>query len=378
MSLPTTSEHRAAHWKSEPSLREAAAISVLSNAIFIACVSALVPYLPLVDDFGDSLSYMSIAAAIRHWSFQGLLIKQFWGLPYFMAAFSKLTGTADRTALLVMALAPSLIAVVLAYRLWGGWISSAFAVIDLDWLQRSCLGGSEPLFVALIFGSFLAIRRERWVVAALLASLATVTRPLGVFLLLGIGLVLLRRRDWKQLALATSVGLSIGILYAIPLASYFHDPLATVHSYESTDAAATGPLFGIPFYAIIKGTILYPAPLTNLVLSFGWIFLVLIAAAAMLRTKQFRQYSRDHVAEIVFAAPYLLSLYCYNYPYWARGSFPRFAIPIIPFVLLALFRWFPKDRRVLWALAPVMAVAAASSAIGIRNVVHLLGSKFWP
>jgi hypothetical protein len=79
-----------------------------------------------------------------------------------------------------------------------------------------------------------------------------------------------------------------------------------------------------------------------------------------------------HPAEVIFAAPYLLSLYCYNYPYWARADFPRFAIPIIPFVFVALWRWIPKDRRILWLLAPITAVLAASSALGIRNVSHLL------
>jgi len=262
--------------------------------------------------------------------------------------------------------------VILAYRLWGGWIAAVFAIIDFDWYHRSYLGGSEPLFVALLFGSFLAIRRERWLLASFLAALATITRPLGIFLLLGIGIALLRRRDWKRLTLATSIALVIGILYVIPLARYFRDPLATVHSYQSAQASATVPLFGIPFYAIVKGTILYPASFSNLVLTFGWIFLVLIAIVAMLWTQDFRNYAREHLPEIVFAAPYLLSLYCYNYPMWARGDFPRFAIPIIPFVLLALKRWLPRDRRLLWVLASVMAVLAASSAVGIRNVVHLL------
>jgi Gpi18-like mannosyltransferase len=261
---------------------------------------------------------------------------------------------------------------MLAYRLWGGWIATAFAIVNFDWYHRSYLGGSEPLFVALLFGSFLAIRQDRWLLASLLAALATITRPLGIFLLLGIGVTLLRRRDWKRLTFATSIGLVIGVLYVIPLAHYFHDPLATVHSYQSAKASATVPLFGIPFYAIVKGTILYPAPLSNLVLTFGWIFLVLIAIIAMLLTHHFRNYASEHLPEVVFAAPYLLSLYCYNYPMWARGNFPRFAIPIVPFVLIALGRWLPKDRRLLWILAPVAAVLAASSAIGIRNVVHLL------
>jgi hypothetical protein len=335
----------------------------------------MTPYLALVDNFGDNAAYISIAAAIRKWDFHRVLVKHFWGLPYFMATVSKVTGISDRSALLTVSWMASLIAVILAYRLWGGGIAGAFAIVNFDWYHRSYLGGSEPLFVALLFGSFLAIRRERWLLAAFLAALATITRPLGIFLLLGIGIALLRRSDWKRLMLATTIGLIIGMLYVIPLAIYFHDPLATVHSYQSAKAATTVPLFGIPFYAIVKGTILYPAPLSNLVLTFGWIFLVLIAIVAMLWTQHFRNYAREHLPEIIFAAPYLLSLYCYNYPVWARGDFPRFAIPIIPFVLLALGRWLPRDRRLLWVLAPVTAVLAASSAVGIRNVAHLLRIK---
>ncbi len=362
-------------WRSEPSFRETVAVCLASAAIFALFISAMTPYFALVDNFGDNSAYISIAAAIRKWDFHGVFVKHFWGLPYFMAAVSKLTGLSDRSALLTISWMSSVIAVIFAYRLWGGWIAAVFAIVNLDWYQRSYLGGSESLFVALLFGSFLAIRRQRWLLAALLAALATITRPLAVFLLLGIGIALVRQRDWKRLALATTLALVIGVLYVIPLARYFHDPLATVHSYESAQASATVPLFGVPFYAIVKGTILYPAPLSNLVLTFGWIFLVLVGIVAMLWTGHFRKYAAEHLPEIVFAAPYLLSLYCYNYPMWARGNFPRFAIPIVPFVFLALGRWLPKDRRLLWVLAPVTAVLAASSAIGIRNVVHLLRLK---
>lgn len=363
---------RSLAWNREPPLRETLLLWALSGAIFVAFTSALTPYLALVEHFGDSSAYMSIGAAIRTWDFHGVLIKHFWGLPYFMAAFSKLTGTSDRTAILLISGVASGIAVFLAHRLWGGWIATLFAIINFDWLQRSYLGGSEPLFVALLFGSMCAIRRERWNVAALLAALATTTRPLGVFLLLGIGVALLLLREWKKFASATAIGLLIAALYVYPLAHYFHDPLATVHSYQSTQASATVPLFGFPFYAIVRGTILYPAPATNLMLSFGWIALVLAGTVAMLCSKRFRQYARQHIAEAIFVFPYLASLYCYNYPVWARSNFARFAIPIVPFVLLALDRWLPRDRRVLWMLAPITAVLAASSAIGIQNVMQIL------
>jgi hypothetical protein len=75
---------------------------------------------------------------------------------------------------------------------------------------------------------------------------------------------------------------------------------------------------------------------------------------------------------MVFLVPYLWTLFTYNYPHWARGNFARFAIPIIPFVLLALYRWIPKDRRLLWALGVVSPILAAASEIGINNVAQIL------
>jgi hypothetical protein len=175
----------------------------------------------------------------------------------------------------------------------------------------------------------------------------------------------------RTLLLAILIGAVVGGLYALPLALYFGDPLATVHSYHSS-AWQGGRLFGFPFYAIIKGTLTEPSPVTNLVLSFGWILFVLVAIVAMARSAIFREYARSHVVETVFLVPYLWTLYAYNYPHWARGNFARFAIPIIPFVLLALYRWVPKDKRVLWALGLVSSILAAASAVGINNVAQIL------
>ena len=92
------------------------------------------------------------------------------------------------------------------------------AFTNVAWLQVSYLGGSEPLAVALGLGSLLAFRRDRIVVSALLASLAVTVRPLMFFVLVGIGLVLLFRKqfwhfsgragnragDWDPLCVAIS------------------------------------------------------------------------------------------------------------------------------------------------------------------------------
>lgn len=353
----------------EPSTREILAIALVTSLIFVSIICASQNYFAKVDNFGDSASYMEIASAIRHWDFHGLIVEHFWGLPYFMAALSKLTGVSDRAALLVICLASSFLSVVLARQLWGGWVAAWFAVLSFDWMQRSLLGGSEPLFAALLWSSFLAVRRERWLLAALLASLATVCRPLGVFALLGIGLRLIWKREFFKAAAAAATGAAIGAAYCFPLWRYFGSPLANVHGYNSQ-----GKMFGFPFYAIIKGTILYPAPWTNLIFSFGWILFVSAAVVVAAGSKRYRAYACEFPVENIFAVLYLFSVYCYNYPYWARGSFPRFVIPVIPFILFAFLPRIPKDRGLVWALAVLMPALAAVSAIGLQSVVAALGT----
>jgi hypothetical protein len=368
---PSRSVAAVEKWTTEPTTTEIFCLALLALSVFALVIFLFKNYFTTVDNFGDSSAYMTLASAIRHWDFHGIVIKQFWGLPYAMAGVSTLTGLSDRTALLLFSVIPALLATVLAKGLWDGWIAGYFALLNFDWMQRSCLGGSEPLFVCLLFASFVAVRQRRWLLASLLASLATIVRPLAVFALRGIGLALLWQRDFRRFAAATAVGLAVGALYAIPLATHFGDALATVNSYHSKDWQG-GWLFGFPFYAIIKGTLIYPAPWTNLVLSFGWIFMVLGAVVAMATSNEFRTYCRMHPVEAIFLVAYLWCLFTYNYPYWARGNFARFAIPIVPFALLALYRWIPKDRRILWGLATVSPVLAAASALGVVNVVHII------
>ena len=359
------------HWNKEPSICEVLLLVLTSGLLFTGTILLLVPnFFALVDvGFGDNPAYMQVASAIRRWEFAGLNVKHFWGLPYLMAVLSKLTGFSDRTALLLISACASFISVSLAYRLWGGWIAGFFAILNFNWIHCSFLGGSEPLLTALLFAAFLSVRYDRWMLATLLASFGTVVRPLGFFALVGIGLVLWWRREFRKLFLSMLISLAIGGLYVLPLALYFGDPLATVHSYSSN---TNRWLFGLPFYAIIKGTLLYPPPVTNLVLSFGWVVFVLTGSIMMIAKQSFRQYSQTHPVEVIFAALYLLAIYSYNLPFWARMSFARFAIPIIPFVLLALEPWIPKDRRLMWGIGLISSVLAAVSAAGLRNTLEIL------
>lgn len=352
-----------------PSRTEIIALWLLSVVVFMVVVSHFQSYTLKVDNFADNGAYLGAARAIHDWNFKGVIVKQFWGLSYVVAFLSFLPAVSLRTALLLTCGVCSLVSVLLADQLWGAWIAGYFAILNFDWMQRSYLGGSEPLFVALLFAAFLCSREERWTWAAVLAALASVVRPIGIFALLALGLVLLFRREYRKFLICTSVGALIGVLYLLPFWLYLHDALYQVHRYQTSDWHSERAL-DLPFKALVFSFLHNHEPLTNVILTLGWIGFVLVGFLAMSR-RSYRPYIGEHKPEFLFAFLYLAFLLTYNSE-WARAEFPRFAIPLVPFVLSALEPWVPKSRIALYAVCVIGSILAACSAIGIRNVLPAL------
>jgi hypothetical protein len=354
----------------EPSRSELLLLWLLTCIVFVTVIVHFENYASKVDNFGDNGDYMTAASGIGAGNFRDIRVKQFWGVSYVMAPLSFLFGSSQRISLLLVSAVSSLVSILLARQLWGGWVAGFFAILNFDWMQRSYLGGSETLFIALLFVSFLAIRHDRWMVAAALAAFSTVTRPVGIFALAALGLSLLAKREYKNLALCTGVALIVGALYVLPFCIYFGDPLYQVHSYKTNDWQSGMPI-GLPFYTIGKSFLHNQQPWTNVALTMGWVIFVATGALAMAR-KAFRQYAREHLPEALFAFLYIAFIFSYNASAWALADIVRFAIPALPFVLLSLRDWMPRSRVLLFSLAAVSSALAACSAIGIRNVFPML------
>lgn len=373
MPIATFETKSATKWKREPTFRELLLMVAVGGVLFGATLVAFHGWHSLVLSYGDNSAYLDVATAIWHWDLRGIDIQQFMGYPYAIVALSLMLHISLSSSLWLVAIVASVLGTVLVARLLGTRVGAYFAFTNFAWIQASFLGSSEPLAVALGIGAFWSFRRRHTLLAALLGALATTVRPLMFFVLVGIGVASLLQKHYAKFLGELAVGLAIGLLYLWPLAHYSGDPLLTVHSYTSRDYGAAnvagphGHLFGWPFHGIIVGTLLYPAPLTNLILSFSWIGIVIAGAAAMFR-RDLREYWRANPAEAIFCGFYLLAIFCYDYLVWARGNFMRFSIPVLPFVFFALLRWLPEDRRVLWCLSVFVPVLAAASAIGIRNL----------
>jgi hypothetical protein len=361
--------------------RAGPSLPVVIGIFLVACASCMA-VVALLDDpgvrlaaFGDNVSYVALTEAIRLWELRDLVPYHFWGHPYIAALISLVTPAGDLEAHVALSLISGAVAVALVHTLWGGYVAGAFAVVSWDLIQRATLGGAEPLFCALVYGAFVGARRERWLLSSLLASYATIVRPLGVFVLLGIGLACLRGRAWSSLAGATLIAMTVGGLYMLPLQIYYGDPLANFHWYQSHDWAGHSP-WTLPGLSLVRGLLSSTTPVSNALKVGAWVVAVLVGATLAVRDPATRARIARWPVEVVFAGLYLLFLLSYNSPEWAWHEFPRFATPLVPFVLVAVERILPRDGRVYWVAALGSGALAGLSAINARAAIRALSTMF--
>jgi hypothetical protein len=103
--------------------------------------------------------------------------------------------------------------------------------------------------------------------------------------------------------------------------------------------------FNFPFVAIVRDTIPINAPLTNLALTLGWILFVLFGIVVAIRSREFQHYAKNRTAEACFVFLYCLAIYTYAAPGWSRSNFPRFALPMLPWMLFFLSDTSPRIER---------------------------------
>jgi hypothetical protein len=337
-------------------------------------VSLLIPILELaetgkywvrLEDWLDNESYVEIANVIRiiggvphHY--------QFWGLPNIIAAIQAAFEVSGFVVIMVVSVVCSAAASFLIDRLYGASVAIMFLIVCPVWVRLSVMGGTEPLFLCLLSGCWLAFRSNWALLAAVLASFATTVRPFGFSALCGIGFALILQRDWKRLAMSISIAAGVGLAYLVQCQVVSGDPLINFRLYSSHDWPGGYPL-SLPFVQIGKGVFdfILPNPWTN------WIedlfSLTLVGVGTFFLSTKFATLLRRYPAELVFVSAYLIFLVCYNTEI-VIPHFARYSIPVIPFLLFAAYNWLPTNRFVLWPLAIFSALIASSGLVGFETV----------
>jgi hypothetical protein len=150
--------------------------------------------------------------------------------------------------------------------------------------------------------------------------------------------------------------------------------LANVKAYGAADGSGGHPIT-LPFYALLQNKMPALSTGLNQARAGFWILLALVAVVAMFRNQQFREYARKHLVEVIFCGLYIGLLFTYNSP-WARIAFPRYVIPVVPFLVLALLPWLPEDRRLLWAFGVLSAALSAAETYGLTSTIDRLRQIF--
>jgi hypothetical protein len=331
---------------SEPSVAYAVALLIGASLLAIAAAGLRV-YLTRVREFPDMASYAEAATAVRHWQLSGAAARQFWGYPYVAALVSLvLPGVPMLVVLVIISAVSGCIAVALAHRLWGGWTAVYVTAVGWQWVQREAFGGSEPLFMALVLAAFLATRRDQWRRAALWAALATVVRPIGIFALGGLLVAAVIKRRWIDVALGCCIAAAVFGVYCVPLA-FTGDALGNIHWY------APQMMGGTVWRNLLTDEV---SPVRKILVA-GAIAAVLVAPLVVFAKEQ-----TGRQAENLFAfgtSCFLVTLNCQP----CAWAFSRFAIVSIPFALLVVRRWLPRDDRVVCVLSIGSALIAAAMQV---------------
>lgn len=97
---------------------------------------------------------------------------------------------------------------------------------------------SEGLFVGLAFGALALIKRKLWLWAALLAVCATLTRAVGVALVIPLAMAYIRSAQWRQIRLSGPglKQLGLAMLLLAPIAAYLAWRLSPMgHLFQLVD-----------------------------------------------------------------------------------------------------------------------------------------------
>ena len=354
--------------RDEPSLREVLLMFGMTLAVHLLTTWRLrYPWEP-PDIWFDRKQYLDAASMVRYWHFGGgPLPKVFMGLPYVIAGVSKVLSVPVPVALVIVSMLASLAVCILVHRLYGGWVAALFTFVNFHWIMLAVEGGTEPLFMCLVYASFLAARSSRWKFAALLASLGTTVRPVGIIALLSFAAVLAMRRSYRKLAAITLISLVVAVLYFVPLWRTLGNPFVNFTGYHADWGSGGWPLT-YPFGALVPSYLsaFHEMRWTLFTYCAVWAVAATVGLVAICLPSG-RRRLWQYPPEALFAWVYLLFYLMYNISDIAV-SFDRYMLPGLPLLLFALRDMVPHDRRVLWAGAGLSALLASASAVGFRNV----------
>lgn len=348
-----------------------ALLTLIAYGFCLGIVIANEDFWHLAWNSGDNANYIKIARALHDWD-AGVIgkTKLFWGTSYAILLVSTLTRMDYGASLLALSLCCGVLSIYLCHQLFGATVAAIFLLVSAPFMQRTLVGGSEPLFTALFLGALLALRKDRLLLAASLGSLAASVRIVGIFVPLTLLVYLIARKDWKRASICSTICGALAVGYSLPMLMLTGTPFGNVTGY-STDWHDHRTPLSIPILPIIQNALTSHEPIVNTIKIAAW-------AGGVLGIVIYRGFLRGclkkrlSVWPVETAACLVFIIFCYSYnSIWAWSEFPRFITPVLPFVL-TLVPITRLHRGALIASAFVSGSLGAIQIVGMRKLIHWL------
>lgn len=150
------------------------------------------------------------------------------------------------------------------------WSAVVSLFLPIRWLIYHSVGASEPLFLALVFGSMLAFTRKRYALAFALCGLSATTRIVGALFGLGYLLLLIHQKRWKLIPLLAIVPIPLLLTFGFyawrfgDFWAYFHwnakllhaKPLEVLMAYAGNNNTQHAELYLTMYVLYGLGTLL--------------------------------------------------------------------------------------------------------------------------
>jgi len=199
---------------------------------------------------------------------------------------------------------------------------------------------------------------------------------------------LLWRREWRTTLKVSAVGLASVVAYLTPVYMLTGNPLIQLTRYSVAWQTHDFPfahrgLFTFPVLRLAQGFYYLHSTISDYpywgmwfssALRFAWILVAIAGAILFWAPRRWRDLPP---VETVFACAYAAFLLCYNFDY-AALYIQRFILPVLPFILFAMRRWIPQDRRILWPLAGLCILFNTVVLFGPKAVFGLTAPKIAP
>jgi hypothetical protein len=217
---------------------------------------------------------------------------------------------------------------------------------------------TESLFLLLTAGAVLAARRDRWWLACLLGSLATLTRPVGIVIVVALLAVRLRGErtiDWRLAGVIALPATLVAYLGVLAVQGYGW--LAPFGAEQAWGRVTAGPIYGAgaAVWAALRGIVRVAGgsavfnhtsigPFTNAAESVVLLVVLVISVAALVAC--WRRLPRAYAAYAAADLLVVLSSPAIGQP---LASFDRYMLTLFP-LWMASADWLVRRRLLVPAL----------------------------